>query len=127
MNKFKGLKLIIGLVILFLVLITAGVYPLLTQETNTLSVLNGIIKLNIKNLDTFEYDADSTSKQYITKSKDGFEAISNMLQLEGWVFKEQFGSGFLFEYSTDEKQKITIGSIQFSRYYRLWKIPQTSN
>ena len=126
MNKLISKKLVIGLVVSFLLLSTAQIYPLLTQEDNTPLVFHGIVKLNFTDVDIFEYDSDSISKKYITNSKDGFEAISNMLRDKEWVFKEQFGSGFLFELTSDEKQHMTVTSTRFSRYYILWKIPQTS-
>jgi len=126
MNKFIIKKIIIGLVVLFLILIIEQAYPLLAQEENRFLIFNGIIKLHLKSLDTFEYDSDSISRKYITKSTDGFKVISNMLQKEGWVFGEQFGSGFLFEHLNDEKENMTIGSTQFSRYFKLWNIPQKS-
>ena len=124
MNKLTIKKIVIGLTILFLILTTVRIYPFVIQEENRFLIFNGIIKLYLKNLDTFEYDSNSMSRQYITNNKDGFKAINNMLQKEGWIFKEQFGSGFLFENLNDKKENITIGSTQFSRYFKLWNIPQ---
>lgn len=127
MNILRNKKLLIGLFILFLVLIAIRMYPLLTQEENTLSILNGIVKLTLKDLDIYEYDSDSTFAYYLTKRKDDYKPICLLLENAGWTFKEQFGSGFLFEHSTGDLKNLTVGSTQFSRYFRLWKVPQTTN
>lgn len=85
-------------------------------------ILSGIVKLNIQDLDIYEYDSDSTSKYFLTKSKDSYKPISLMLENDGWVFSEQFGSGFIFRKSTDDKQQLFINSNLFSRYFKLWKV-----
>lgn len=126
MKKKLWKKIIIVFLLLFLILIAYLAYPALKQEENPVQVINGIVQLNLRGLDLYEYDSNLISKQYITKSKDGFEVIRKMLEDEGWLFKEQFGSGFLFEYSTNEKKHISISSIQFTRYFKLWLIPQTA-
>jgi hypothetical protein len=119
-------KIIIGFLILFTILIAIRVYPILKQEENPVQVINGIVQLNLRGLDLYEYDSNPMSKQYITTSKDGFEVVRKMLEDEGWLFNDQFGSGYLFEESTKEKENITISRNQFTRYFELWFIPQTA-
>ena len=116
-----------SIIIVFLVLSLIRLYPLLTQEENTLSVLNGILMLNIKNTDLYEYDFDSSFTYYLTKTKNGFEPIILLVENDGWNFIDQAGSGFIFEKSTDDKEKLTVGTVQFSRYYRLWTLPKATN
>lgn len=127
MNILRNKKLFIGFIILFLVLSLILLYPLLTQEENTFSVLGGIVALNVKDIDIHEYHSDSSFNYYLTKSNEGYEPIKLMMENDGWSFKEQLGSGFLFEKSTDDKQTLTVVTTQFSRYYRLWTVPQTAN
>jgi hypothetical protein len=129
MNIYRNKKRLIGITILLSVLISISIHlhPLLTQEKNTVSILSGIVQLNQKELDIFEYDSDNTTKYYITRTKDKFEPAFLMFENEGWIYKEQFGSGFLFQNSSKEEEKLTVGSIQFSRYYVLWKVPQGFN
>jgi hypothetical protein len=126
MKKKLWKKIIIGFLILSTIVIAVQAYPILKQEENPVQVINGIVQLSLRGLDLYEYDSNPISKQYITTSKDGFEFVRKMLEDEGWLFNEQFGSGYLFEYSTNEKENISISSIQFTRYFKLWLIPHTA-
>ena len=124
---------ILSILILFTILITVYAYPILNQEDNPMQVLDGIIQLKIKDLDLYEYDTNTESKQYITTSKEGFDVIQMLLEDEGWLFNEQFGSGYLFKSSgylfkssANTEENITISSVQFTRYFKLWLIPQTA-
>lgn len=124
MNKSGNRKLLIGMVMVALALITIRIYPLMTQEENTLSVVNGIANLSLRDTAIFEYYTDSTTRYYISRTKDGDDPIRSMLENDGWSFVEQFGAGFLFEGSADEVDQRIVGSTQFSRYFRIWKVPQ---
>ncbi len=128
MSTLRNKRLFFGfsIIIIFLVLSLIRLYPLLTQEENTLSVLSGILMLNIKNTDLYEYDSDSSFNYYLTKTQNGFEPIKLLVENDGWNLNDQAGSGFIFENSTDDKEKLTVGTIQFSRYYRLWTVPKTA-
>ena len=126
MNKKLWIIVIIAVLILFTLLVTSYAYPKLMQEDNPKQVIEGIIQLNLKNLELYEYDSNTISKQYITRSTDGFDVIKMMLEDEGWIFNEQFGSGYLFESSVKTEENITISSVQFTRYFKLWLIPQTA-
>ncbi len=117
---------ILSILILFTIFITVYAYPILNQEDNPMQVLDGIIQLKIKDLDLYEYDTNTESKQYITSSKEGFDVIQVLLEDEGWLFNEQFGSAYLFKSSANTEENITISSVQFTRYFKLWLIPQTA-
>jgi hypothetical protein len=123
---FRSKKQLAGILIVLLLLISIQVYPLLTQEENTLLILSGIVQLNLNDVDIYEYDSDSATKYYIAKSKDGHDPIFKVLEDDGWTYREQFGSGFLFKKSSNETEQVTVGSIQFSRYFTLWKVPLAS-
>jgi len=126
MDRKLWKRIIISVLILFTILIAVCAYPILKQEDNPIQVIGGIIQLNIRGLDLYEYDSNMESKQYITASKEGFEIIQMLLEDEGWLFKEQFGSGYLFESSANTEENTTISSVQFTRYFKLWLIPQTA-
>jgi len=125
----RSITVILLIFVLFLTSIVAiWVRPILRQEENSVQVLKGIVQLNLKDLDFYEYDSNPIYMytQYITKSKNGFEVIRESLEDEGWIFKEQFGSGYLFKYSTNEKEDISISSVQFTRFFKLWNIPMNA-
>lgn len=124
MKRDRNRTLLIGILIIASILVVIRIYPLLTQEENTVEVLSGIVNLNLRDTLIYEYDADTTTAYYISKSKDGNEPILLMLESDGWSFVEQFGSGFLFEATRDASDRISVGSTLFSRYYRLWQVPQ---
>lgn len=113
--------IVIAVVALILMILFTGIYPLAKQEDNFISILKGIYRLNIYDCKIVEYDNSCEYVEYISETKDGEEPLIALLESEGWVFEDQMGSGYIFK---KDDVKITIQGTQFSRYFRIWKIPQ---
>ncbi|WP_154098035.1 hypothetical protein [Bacillus coahuilensis] len=60
--------------------------------------------------------------RYITgfDSEDPYSALKDYMENKGWKFKDQMGSGFIFE---KDDELITIETRQYSRNYYIWDVP----
>lgn len=112
----KKITLIVSLIILIVGFII--IYPVLFQEGNPLPIAKGIMELNFNGKTIAK--VSNKPLRYITKISEGDTPIMKMMDKEGWVFVEQFGSGYLF---SKEEQNKTITSVQYTRKYRIWGMP----
>lgn len=117
-SKGKKLILIAIIVVIVLAMISFMVYPLLSQEDDTIDVLVGIIKLNASKSEIVEYSKTAGQIKYIAKTKDSNDPIINLMEAKGFTYIEQFGSGYQF---IKNGQEVIILSKNFSRYFRLFK------
>lgn len=111
-TKMKFLFLIMTIIFVSLFLFNKDV---IFQEGNPISILNGIVRLNDTN--TFIKIKDNPTT-YLTKTnnKDNlFNYIEKQYDVE---FKEQMGSGYIFEGSGKD---VTISSRQYTRFYQIWE------
>jgi hypothetical protein len=119
-------KLLIGLIIV--VLLPIGYIYLrfgsaLTQEGNPVPYLSSIIKLELSNNGKEKVVDGQHEERYISEFKVKYPygiAIEFMKSL-GWEFKEQMGSGFIFE---KNGQKAVVETRQYSKQYYIWDVPR---
>lgn len=98
--------------------------PLLTQEKNTVSVLSGILKLALSGQEFVQYDEDPDLLYYISETEAEEDLLTSLPVLNGYTLSDQMGSGYLFTQEESPEEKVLVSGTQFSRYYRLWKIPK---
>ncbi len=110
------LSTIVGLFLLLFIIYS----PVIFQEGNPLPELRGIISLTFKQNDLVQISVNPTV--YMTKSSDGKKIIINFMKSRGSGFKEQMGSGYMFE--NPDGKKIMIIHRQYSRFYSLWKFSE---
>lgn len=110
-------SLIILLIVILLVGIISG-SPVILQEGNPLPILGGIIKLGVS--DDNIVQISNEPRVYISKESVGNISLVELIEKEGWKFEEQIGSGYIF---SKDMKKIVVGSVQFTRKYRIWKVP----
>ena len=118
-EKYILLSFSLALILLFFVWAT----PVLIQEDNTVSVLSGIARLTLSDAEIVQYDDDDKTLYYISKSSLDTKLIESVLPYEGFVLTDQMGSGYIFSDEQDPSRQVVIIGTQFSRFYRLWKIP----
>ncbi len=105
---FKMKKKALIMLVLFL--------PAILQEGNPLPILKGIVRLQLSDERLMFIDSD----RYITRTEGSDDVIISFLENNGWMFEEQFGSAYIFN---KQDNLINVGSKQYSRYFRLWQIP----
>jgi hypothetical protein len=119
-------KILIGLIIV--VFLPIGYIYLrfgsaLTQEGNPIPYLSSIIKLELSNNGKEKVVDGQHEERYISEFKVKYPygiAIESMKSL-GWEFKEQMGSGFIFE---KNGQKAVVETRQYSKQYYIWDVPK---
>jgi hypothetical protein len=95
----------------------------LTQEGNPVPYLSSIMKLELSNNGKEKVVDGQHKERYISEFKVKYPygiAIEYMESL-GWEFKEQMGSGFIFE---KNGQQAVVGTRQFSKQYYIWDVPK---
>lgn len=120
--KKKPILLSVSLLLMFFLLIWAR--PLLTQEKNTVSVLSGVLKLSLSSDEFVQYDEDPDLLYYISETEAEEDLLTSLPVLKGYTLSEQMGSGYLFTQEKNLEETVLVSGTQFSRYYRLWKIPK---
>ncbi len=121
MNKFytKPFLRIFLLVVLIFGLSLFLYSPVIFQEGNPWPQIKGMMRLTMNKNEIVKI-SDQENK-YMTKSEGGREVVINFMLQKGYIFKEQLGSGFVFE-----KQGIgtAITHRYYSRFYSLWNFPE---
>lgn len=93
--------------------------PIIFQEGNPWPQIKGIARLTLDKNEIVKI-SDQENK-YMTKSEGGREVIINFMLQKGYIFKEQLGSGFVFE---RQGKSIVVVHRQYSRIYSLWNFPE---
>jgi hypothetical protein len=122
--KLKRLLLSVILVFLLSIgLISLRYGSALTQEGNPIPILTSIIKLELSNNGYEEISHPMNGNRYVSEyeQKHPYSAAKEYLKQHGWTFKEQMGSGLIFEKS---EEIVVIETRQFSRHYYLWNVPE---
>lgn len=120
--KKRSILLSVSLLLMLFLLIWAR--PLLTQEKNTFSVLSGVLKLTLSSDEFVQYDEDPDLLYYISETEANENLLTSLPVLTGYELIDQMGSGYLFTQKENPEEKVMVSGTQFSRYYRLWKIPK---
>jgi len=115
------------IVLLLLILLFIGFIlrfgSALTQEGNPLPYIIAIIKYELSN-NGYEVVLETTNEtRYISKFEKKYPLgmVKEFMKTRGWEFKEQMGSGLVFE---KDKETITIETRQYSKHYFIWDIPK---
>ena len=118
----KNMKILLLFFLLILTLFFFNTIKTAFQEGNPVKIITPILKLNFSDNEIVEIFDTSLGSKYISKFKNGSTPITNFMKKNGgWVFKEQVGSGYVFEY---DKKTITIESKMYSKKYIVWNVPQ---
>lgn len=94
--------------------------PIIFQEGNPWPQIKGIALLTFGNKNIIKLD--TKGNKYITK-RDNIEVIKTFMKDQGYEFKEQLGSGFIFIKLNPETTATAIHKY-YSRYYSLWNISE---
>ncbi len=114
-----------GICLILIWLFSGIMRPFLLQEDYGISVLSGIMKLTFSKSEIINYDNTEMMGCYVTESKRGKDIIDAMMYDLGFVFSEQMGSDYLYIHEGEQERKLIVSSRQFTRYYRIWKVPLT--
>lgn len=100
-----------------------GVYGnVLFQEGNPIPVVSSILKLEFSNADYVKFSASPT--KYISKfnsAGDRYSIIKEYMKKKGWEFKEQMGSGLIFDKNGEQT---VISTRQYTKNYFIWSVPE---
>ncbi len=93
--------------------------PTIFQEGNPWPQIKGTAKLILAQNKIVKIS--DTENKYMTKSEGGREIMINFMLQKGYIFKEQLGSGYIFE---KQGKGVTITHRYYSRFYSLWNFPK---
>lgn len=125
MEKTKQKKILISLSALTAVFILVFLLysPVIFQEGNPAPIIKGIAQLIFRRDEIAKMDEEG--ERYMTKSRDGQEALLSLMDGRGYRFLSQMGSGYFFE--NDAGDRIIASRRQFSRFYSIWTITASGN
>ncbi|WP_214483779.1 hypothetical protein [Bacillus sp. SM2101] len=107
-----SLLIIIGGVMSFAV-VRSGIY----QEDRPIKLTLSIINSTIFDKEYIEYNTDPFL--YVAKFSDGsYSSIKTVMENKGWLYKDQVGSGLVFE---KDGEQITIATKNITRFYYIWE------
>jgi hypothetical protein len=116
------------MIVLSVVIIAAGLFAIrfgtaLTQEGNPVPILLSISKLEFTNSDYEQFAESDQELRLISENNDEFryDVIKEFMRMKGWEYKEQMGSGLVFE---KDKKTLVVETRQFSKHYILWDVPK---
>lgn len=117
-------KLIYSVGIISIVVIVAiFLKPIIFQEGNPIPIMNGILKLSTKKYDIVKVSQEPI--KYITKTSKEDYLIKNKMKEDGWDFKEQLGSAYLF--TNKDSETVLIERAQYTEKYTIWTLRSKSN
>lgn len=129
MKRVKCFFISLFFVILILVLTNRSLY----QEGNPLALIIGIVQLELSDDTLVRINYDDKISYIIKKdtSESEFNLISQSLDeyielkvSQGWLYKENIGSGLIFEY---EGRLLTTETKMYSKYYMIINEPGEVN
>lgn len=92
------------------------------QEGNPIPVISSIIKLKFTDAEYVEFSTNPN--RYISEfaaGDDRYSVVLNYMKEQGWEFKEQMGSGLIFENKVEE---IVVETRQYTKKYFIWRVPE---
>lgn len=95
----------------------------LTQEGNPIPYLIAIAKYELSNNGYEKVLETSKEIRYISsfETKYPLGMAIEFMKNKGWKFKEQMGSGLIFE---KDNEVLTISTRQYSTHYFIWDVPK---
>ena len=87
-----------------------------------LTTLTSVMGLKFSNCDYGQFCESNIRNRYVSENtgKSGYNVIKELMKEKGWDFKEQMGSGLVFEKDEDT---FVVETRQYSKHYILWDIP----
>jgi hypothetical protein len=119
----KRIFIFFGALIVIFALLFLFYKPVIFQEGNPISLLKGAIQLNFSQNKIIKLDI--SGDKYLTKSRNGKEALANLLKNQGYEFMNQMGSGYFFKDKNDDALLATHR--YYSRFYSIWSLSTTKN
>lgn len=116
--KKRALIICIVVILIFIILSCILYVPSLFQEGNPLPILQSIIRLQLSNEKIIAIS--NNPERYITKTECGDDALISLMKSKGWIFKDQLGSGFIFE---NQGNSLTVVCRQYSKHFTVWTVP----
>ncbi|WP_127507041.1 hypothetical protein [Paenibacillus humicus] len=110
------------LVVLFAGFLTLRFGSALSQEGNPLPILYSISKLEFSKSSYEPYSKTDKSTRFVSENtgESRYDAVKDIMWKNDWDFKEQLGSGLIFEKNGQTK---VVETRQFSKHYILSVIP----
>jgi hypothetical protein len=114
----KFLLIAFLLFVLFAGFLTFRFGSALSQEGNPIPILISISKIELSNSDYEWFSKTDKSNRYISENtgESRFDVIKDIMNKNGWDFKEQMGAGLVFDKGG---QNIVVETRQYSRHYLL--------
>ncbi len=114
-----GGGLLAAMLIGFIVLRFGGA---LSQEGNPAPILSAIAKLEYSDENHMRFDTTDKESRYVSANsgQDRYAPVKAYMKRYGWDFKEQMGSGLIFERNG---QSSVVETRLYSKHYFLWDIP----
>lgn len=123
--KSKIMTVIVTLVITFSLLgfLVGSFGNILFQEGNPIPILSSIIKLEFTDVEYVELS--TVPERYISEielgNNDWYSVVKEFMETRGWEYKEQIGSGLIFE---KDKDQIIVSTRQYTKNYFIWSLPE---
>ncbi len=112
----KALAIILLILIIFLGILAI---PVLFQEENPIPVLVGIPKLVFSDEDIISIQ--DNPQKYLSKAENATDNLSEILEEEGYVFKEQFGSTYLYKKGNED---LFVSSVMYTRWFKIFTVQE---
>lgn len=122
MGKWVRTGMILLILFGVLMIYLKGVYyPSLPIDT--VSKYEVINKVNKSNGNIVKITDEDSYQWYISEMKQGraYENLKRLMEDKGWFFKEQLGSGFVFQ---NEQGEIMVSSEMWTRKYVIFHFPK---
>ncbi|MEW9670606.1 hypothetical protein [Ammoniphilus sp. 3BR4] len=97
---------------------------LISQEGNPIPFATAIIKLDTTNSDMIKVTEQPDEITYIARTSSGNKPFTNFMKTKGYQFKEQLGSGYIFE---KNGEKLIVSSRQYTGNYTIWRYRPASD
>jgi len=121
-NK-KRIFICLGTIVGALTLIFLLYTPVIFQEGNPTPLVKGIAQLNFNRNDIVQLNMEGDV--YLSKSKNGQEALFASLNSQGYKFLEQMGAGYFFK--NDGGDRLIATHRFYSRFYSIWNLTTTKD
>lgn len=115
-------KIILTILLAFFILLTISILlniPAISQEGNPWPQIKGIVSLYFPHNDLVRLSGDAN--RYISRASDGFDAVKAKMEVNGYRFTEQMGSGYFFQSS--DGQGAVVTRRQYTRFFTIWSFP----
>ncbi|MEQ6377458.1 zf-HC2 domain-containing protein [Bacillaceae bacterium S4-13-56] len=119
--KSKILTVIMTLIVTFtLIGFFIGAYgSVVFQEGNPIPIVTSILKIEFSDSEYVKFS--SSPDRYITEfEEERYSVMKEYMKERGWTFKEQMGSGFIFD---NEGEQLVVETRQYTRNYYIWDVP----